>query len=178
MDRHRNGGYWGDHTCSRRTHRCAIPGRLRSYRSRLLFFSPHHQHRAEPGTRPGRNSTTWCLAPRRSPSGAFKVLNPVRLPTTKTASPSWNRRHSEPRLRLILVGASGSSARDSLPNPVLSNSVPNYRFNTGGFLVGGDYSRNESFLTGLFGGYEGTEANYANSGRTQSNAFRFGIYGS
>jgi uncharacterized protein with beta-barrel porin domain len=41
-----------------------------------------------------------------------------------------------------------------------------------------EYSWNESLLTGLFGGYKGTEANYANSGRTQSNAFRFGIYGS
>jgi fibronectin-binding autotransporter adhesin len=28
----------------------------------------------------------------------------------------------------------------------------------------------------VFGGYEGTDANYANSGRAQSNAFRFGTY--
>ena len=30
----------------------------------------------------------------------------------------------------------------------------------------------------MFGGYESTDANYANSGRTQSNAFRFGTYAS
>ena len=101
-----------------------------------------------------------------SPIAYDKDGKSVLEPKTLRAPPAVDTRWS------LWVLGTGLFAKS-----VLSNSVPNYRFNTGGFL-GGDYSWNESFLTGLFGGYEGTEANYANSGRTQSNAFRFGIYGS
>ena len=91
------------------------------------------------------------------------VLEPTTLDTSSTVDTRWS---------LWVLGTGLFAKSGAL------DSLPNYRFNTGGFLVGGDYSWNESFITGVFGGYEGTDANYANSGRTQSNAFRFGTYAS
>ena len=56
------------------------------------------------------------------------------------------------------------------------NQVPNYRFDTGGFLAGGDYRWSENFATGLYAGYQYTQANYANDGSTQINTALFGGY--
>lgn len=58
------------------------------------------------------------------------------------------------------------------------SQVPNYRFNSGGFLVGGDYRWSENFVTGLFGGYQYTWADAGDSGNTQINSALFGGYAS
>jgi fibronectin-binding autotransporter adhesin len=54
--------------------------------------------------------------------------------------------------------------------------LPNYNFNSGGFLVGGDYRWSENFTTGLFGGYQYTWADAGDSGNTQINSALFGGY--
>ena len=55
-------------------------------------------------------------------------------------------------------------------------SVPNYRFSSGGVMVGADYDWGGSLVTGLFTGYQGTSSRYANGGTTNINAVRFGAY--
>lgn len=55
-------------------------------------------------------------------------------------------------------------------------SVPNYRFSSGGVMVGADYAWGGSLVTGLFTGYQGTASRYANGGTTTINAVRFGAY--
>jgi outer membrane autotransporter protein len=56
------------------------------------------------------------------------------------------------------------------------SQVPNYNFNSGGFLVGADYSWSESFVTGLYTGYQYTYADYNSAGSTQINSALFGGY--
>ncbi len=58
------------------------------------------------------------------------------------------------------------------------SQVPNYNFNSGGFLVGGDYRWSEKFVTGVFGGYQYTWADAGDSGNTQINSALFGGYAS
>ncbi len=69
------------------------------------------------------------------------------------------------------------------------SQVPNYRFNSGGFLFGADYtfggsdhsksnSRNSKLSTGVFAGYQGTYADYNSAGRTSINSALFGGYAS
>jgi len=55
-------------------------------------------------------------------------------------------------------------------------SVPNYRFSSGGVMVGGDYDWGGSLVTGLFTGYQGTASRFANGGFSTINAVRFGAY--
>lgn len=59
---------------------------------------------------------------------------------------------------------------------VSASQVPNYRFQSGGFLVGADYRWSENFSTGLYTGYEYTQANYDGGGSTQINSALFGGY--
>lgn len=54
--------------------------------------------------------------------------------------------------------------------------VPNYRFDSGGFMGGLDYRWNEHFATGVYAGYQGTYASYANGSRTRINSTLFGTY--
>lgn len=54
--------------------------------------------------------------------------------------------------------------------------VPSYNFQNGGFLVGVDYRWSENFVTGVYGGYQGTHAKYSNGGVTTINAVDFGLY--
>lgn len=58
------------------------------------------------------------------------------------------------------------------------SQVPNYNFNSGGFLVGGDYRWSENFVTGLYGGYQYTWADAGDAGNTQINSALFGGYAS
>ncbi len=56
------------------------------------------------------------------------------------------------------------------------NNVPNYRFDSGGFLLGADYHWSDQFATGLYAGYQGTRARYDDGSRTDIDAARFGAY--
>jgi len=76
------------------------------------------------------------------------------------------------------------------------SQVPNYRFNSGGFIVGADYTfggesarpistggksvvtttRDSSLTLGLYTGYQGTYAKYANSSNMSINSALFGGY--
>ncbi len=44
--------------------------------------------------------------------------------------------------------------------------VPNHRFKSGGFLTGVDYRWSETFLTGIYGGYQGVRVKYDGGGRS------------
>ena len=57
-------------------------------------------------------------------------------------------------------------------------NVQNYNNNAGGFLLGADYRWNENFVTGLYAGYEFSEAKYAGGSSTKGNTFNFGSYAS
>ena len=59
-----------------------------------------------------------------------------------------------------------------------ASQVPNYNFESGGFLAGADYRWSENFVTGLYAGYQGTYAKYSNGGRTTINSVQFGGYAS
>jgi fibronectin-binding autotransporter adhesin len=59
---------------------------------------------------------------------------------------------------------------------VSASQVPNYHFQSGGFLVGADYRWSENFTTGLYTGYEYTWADYDGGGNTQINSALFGGY--
>lgn len=56
------------------------------------------------------------------------------------------------------------------------SQVPNYRFDSGGFLVGADYHLGESLIVGLYGGYQGTYARYSGGSTTEVNSVVFGGY--
>lgn len=64
------------------------------------------------------------------------------------------------------------------------SQVPNLRFNSGGFLAGADYSwlgagvDGPSLVTGLYAGYQGTDARYAGGGTTRIQSTLFGGYAS
>jgi outer membrane autotransporter protein len=51
-----------------------------------------------------------------------------------------------------------------------------YNSQNGGFLVGGDYRWSENFVTGVYGGYQGTYSKYGNGGVTTINGVDFGVY--
>jgi outer membrane autotransporter protein len=57
-------------------------------------------------------------------------------------------------------------------------SVDNYNNDAGGFLVGADYRWSENFVTGLYGGYDYSYAEYNGGGSTKGNSFNFGTYAS
>ncbi|MEI6494194.1 MAG: autotransporter outer membrane beta-barrel domain-containing protein, partial [Verrucomicrobiota bacterium] len=54
--------------------------------------------------------------------------------------------------------------------------VTSYNFENGGFLVGGDYRWSENFVTGVYGGYQGTYSKYNNGGVSTINGVDFGVY--
>jgi len=56
--------------------------------------------------------------------------------------------------------------------------VDNYNNDAGGFLVGSDYRWSENFVTGLYGGYDYSYAEYNGGGSTKGNSFSFGTYAS
>ena len=56
------------------------------------------------------------------------------------------------------------------------SDVPNYRFSSGGVYAGADYQFFNGFAAGVFTGYQGTYAKYANGGTMNINAVRFGGY--
>jgi len=56
------------------------------------------------------------------------------------------------------------------------SQVPNYRFNSGGFLLGADYKWSENFTTGVYAGYQGTYAKYADDSNLRVNSALFGGY--
>lgn len=56
------------------------------------------------------------------------------------------------------------------------NDLPGYRFQNGGFFVGADYAWSENLTTGLFGGYQGAYAKYANGSMASANSALFGGY--
>lgn len=57
------------------------------------------------------------------------------------------------------------------------NNLPNYHFDTGGFLLGVDFRWNEALVTGIYAGYQFTDADYGgDGGNTRINTFNFGAY--
>ena len=73
----------------------------------------------------------------------------------------------------VWVQGNGNFARATT-----ASQVPNYNFESGGFLAGADYRWSENFVTGLYAGYQGTYAKYDNGGRTTINSVQFGGYAS
>jgi len=59
-----------------------------------------------------------------------------------------------------------------------ASQVPNYNTEAGGFLAGADYRWSESFVTGLYAGYQGLYAKYSNGGTATINSVQFGGYAS
>jgi outer membrane autotransporter protein len=57
-------------------------------------------------------------------------------------------------------------------------SLQNYNNDAGGFLVGADYRWSENFVTGLYGGYDYSYAEYNGGGSTKGNSVSFGTYAS
>jgi autotransporter-associated beta strand protein/T5SS/PEP-CTERM-associated repeat protein len=57
-------------------------------------------------------------------------------------------------------------------------SLQNYNNDAGGFLVGADYRWSDNFVTGLYGGYDYSYAEYNGGGSTKGNSFSFGTYAS
>ncbi len=58
------------------------------------------------------------------------------------------------------------------------HQLPGYRFESGGFTVGGDYRWSENFTTGLYGGYQYTRAGSSVGGQTRIDSALFGGYAS
>jgi len=56
------------------------------------------------------------------------------------------------------------------------NQMPAYKFQSGGFLGGVDYSWNEHFATGVFAGYQGLYAKYDGGSKNTINSTNFGAY--
>ncbi len=90
-----------------------------------------------------------------------KDLKEVRNIMEPVASNPWS----------VWVQGNGLFAK----NANISN-VPNYRFDSGGFLLGAAYRWSDCFATGLYAGYQGTRARYDGGGRTDIDAARFGGY--
>lgn len=58
------------------------------------------------------------------------------------------------------------------------SGVPANRNNSGGFLAGVDYGWSENFSTGLFAGYQYSQATFSGGGSAKGNGLFFGLYGS
>jgi len=58
------------------------------------------------------------------------------------------------------------------------SGVPSNRNNSGGFLAGLDYAWNKIFSTGLFAGYQYSQATFSGGGSAKGNGLYFGLYGS
>jgi len=58
------------------------------------------------------------------------------------------------------------------------SGVPSNRNNSGGFLAGVDYGWSENFSTGLFAGYQYSQATFSGGGSAKGNGLFFGLYGS
>ena len=58
------------------------------------------------------------------------------------------------------------------------SGVPDNRNNSGGFLAGVDYDWSENFSTGLFAGYQYSQATFSGGGSAKGNGLFFGLYGS
>ena len=58
------------------------------------------------------------------------------------------------------------------------SQIPNGHSESGSCLIGADYRWSDSFTTGLYGGYEGTYAEYANKSSNRMNSALFGGYAS
>ncbi len=56
------------------------------------------------------------------------------------------------------------------------SQVPNYNYYSGGTLIGIDYQWNDNFITGIYGGYQGTYAQNSNNSSTFINTAMGGIY--
>jgi uncharacterized protein with beta-barrel porin domain len=56
------------------------------------------------------------------------------------------------------------------------SGVPSNRNNSGGFLAGLDYAWNENFTTGLFAGYQYSQATFLDGGSAKGNGLFFGLY--
>ncbi len=54
--------------------------------------------------------------------------------------------------------------------------LPSHRYDSGGFLIGGDHRWSPALSTGLFGGYQGVEARYDYNGRVRGNGGTLGLY--
>lgn len=66
-------------------------------------------------------------------------------------------------------------------NGIFANSgglgtIPNYHFDSGGFLIGADYRWSNALVSGLYAGYQNTQARYDGGGKTSIDAARFGVY--
>jgi uncharacterized protein with beta-barrel porin domain len=97
------------------------------------------------------------------------VADPKTLqPPSGSPSPSWN------------AWAMGTGI---FANAKGLGGVPNYRYESGGFLAGADYAFGNqnsgggpSLTAGLYGGYNYTYAKYSGGSSTQVNSALFGIY--
>ena len=58
------------------------------------------------------------------------------------------------------------------------SQIPSYRYQSGGTLIGVDYQWNDHFVTGLYGGYQGTYAKDSNNNSTFINSAVGGVYAS
>jgi outer membrane autotransporter protein len=58
------------------------------------------------------------------------------------------------------------------------NSVPDYRSNSGGFIVGSDYSFNENLKVGFYSGYQYSYTRYENESSLKANSLLYGLYSS
>ena len=58
------------------------------------------------------------------------------------------------------------------------SGVPDNRNNSGGVLAGVDYDWSEKFSTGLFAGYQYSQATFSGGGSAKGNGLFFGLYGS
>jgi len=56
------------------------------------------------------------------------------------------------------------------------SDIPSYRFASGGVTAGLDYRVAPGLAVGVYSGYQGTQANYENSGLLIDNGVRFGLY--
>lgn len=90
----------------------------------------------------------------------FKNISPY---ADTTISTHWD----------IWVLGTGAFARS-----INISQVPNYRNDAGGFLFGADYRWSENFVTGLYSGYQYSQAKYDGGGSTQGNSALFGTYAS
>ena len=54
--------------------------------------------------------------------------------------------------------------------------IPSNRNNAGGFLAGLDYNWSKDFITGLFAGYQYSQASFQGGGSSKGNGLYFGLY--